>query len=231
MDIPSTRKGRAGATRRQTSPRLAEVLERENFVLRDDVQQDKRATLHAIVQMFSDHDVPYVVVGGLAVQLYNLETRPTVDVDIVSLRDPFNKLKQAEPWSRYGFELVFDRRRFIKLKHAASNVEVDINVDTRFARVLEGPTIELVGGQPIAFCSPARLALTKLRTQRSDWPRDPRKRLQDRADLMGVLRSHPEIADELRHDPLTNDEMKQILDEILRELAKPFSDDLPPEDE
>lgn len=213
-----------------TSARLADIFDRENFVLRDDLQQDKKSTLLAVTRMFTDCGVPYVVVGGLAVQLYNIETRPTVDVDLVSLREPFGEMKKMEPWSKYGFELVFDRRRFIKLKHAASNVEVDINVDTRFARVLEQPTIELVEGQQIAFCSPARLALTKLRTQRTDWPRDPRKRLQDRADLMSVLRTHPEIVDELRHDPLTNDEMRQILDEILRELAKPINDDLPPED-
>jgi hypothetical protein len=71
-----------------TSPRLAAVLSRENFVLRDDLQQDKRATLHAVVKMFTDFQVPYVITGGLAVQLYNIRMRPTVDVDVVSLRDP-----------------------------------------------------------------------------------------------------------------------------------------------
>jgi len=230
LERPGPKPGKGTRQMGATSARLAEVLRRENFVLRDDLQQDKRATLHSIVRMFGDYEVPYVVVGGLAVQLYNIETRPTVDVDIVSLRDAFARLKADQPWSRYGFELVFDRRRFIKLRHVESNVEVDINVDTRFARMLNQPTIEMVDGQPIAFCSPARLALSKLRTQRSDWPRDPRKRLQDRADLVAILQSRPDIAQELEHDPLTNDEMRQIFHEIVRALAKPTSDDLPPED-
>jgi hypothetical protein len=75
------------------------------------------------------------------------------------------------------------------------------------------------------------LALAKLRTQRSDWPRDPRKRLQDRADLMALLQTHPRIIDKLKADPLTNDEMRTILNDVLRELAKPASDELPPEEE
>lgn len=215
-----------------TSPRLFEILERENFVLRDDLQQDKRATLLAVARMFEDHQVPYVIVGGLAVQLYNVEeVRPTVDLDVVSLRAPFKTMKEAQPWERYGFDFVFDRRRFIKLKHVASNVEVDINVDTRFASILDEPTVETIDGQPIPFCQPAKLAVTKLRTQRSDWPRDPRKRVQDRGDLMAILQSRPEIVEAVKCDPLTNDEMRQILDDVLSELAQPSSDELPPEED
>ena len=214
-----------------TSPRLAEIFKRENFVLRDDLQQDKRSALRAVAAMFDDHKVPYVIVGGLAVQLYNIQARPTVDVDVVSIRREFKRLMEAAPWEQYGFELVFDRRRYIKLKHVASNVDVDINVDTRLATVLDTPTQESIEGQPINFCAVAKLALTKLRTQRSDWPRDPVKRIQDRGDLAAALQAHPEIADDLRNDPLTNDEMRTILDGLLHELANATSDELPePED-
>jgi hypothetical protein len=212
-----------------TTPRLAEILKRENFTLRDNLQQDKRATLLAIVRMFEDFGVPYVITGGLAVQLYDITVRPTMDVDVVSLRRPFEQMKVAQPWPQYGFELVFDHRRHIKLRHAASNVDVDINVDTRFARLLEGPTVETVEGRPIAFCSPSYLALVKLRTQRTDWPRDPVKRVQDLRDLMALLRSHPEVIPTLRTDPLTTDEMRQILDKVLADLARSATDDLPPD--
>jgi hypothetical protein len=214
-----------------TSPRLAEVFSRENFVLRENLQQDKRATLLAVVSMFDEYQVPYVVTGGLAVQLYNIETRPTVDVDIVSLRKPFEQLKKEEPWSRYGFELVFDHRRHIKLRHAASNVEVDINVDTRFSRLLEHYETETIEGYSVRFTAPAMLALTKLRTQRNDWPRDPVKRVQDRADLMALLHNYPELVATLRTDPLTTEEMQSILDDVCRQLAKPSSNELPPEDD
>lgn len=213
-----------------TSPRLAAVLSQENFVLRDDLQQDKRAALLAVTRLFKDHQVPYVVVGGLAVQLYNIRRRPTVDVDLVSLRDAFKRLREAQPWAQYGFEQVFDRRRYVKLRHVVSNVEVDINLDTRFARVLENPTVESIDGEDIAFCSPYRLAFTKLRTQRTDWPRDPIKRVQDRGDLMCVIRVHPELVEPLRSDELTNDEMRRILDAICRELNTAGGDDLPGDD-
>lgn len=214
-----------------TSPRLAELFRMEGFILREDLQQDKRAALLAVVRMFNDFQVPYVITGGLAAQLYSDEPRMTVDVDVVSLRDEFKALQQAAPWGRYGCELVFDRRRYVKLKHVASNVEIDINVDTRFACLLDEPRYESVEGQAVAFASPAGIALTKLRTQRPDWPRDPIKRVKDRADLMAIFRRYPEIADRLRVDPMTTDEMRRILDEILSDLRRPSSDDLPPEDD
>lgn len=198
--------------------------------MRGDLQQDKRAALLAIVRMFDEFHVPYVISGGLAAQLYSAQPRMTVDVDVVARRDEFQALREAAPWSRYGCELVFDRRRYVQLKHVASNVAIDINLDTRFARLLDGPTMETVEGRPVTFASAAGIALTKLRTQRADWPRDPIKRVKDRADLMAILRGQPEVADALRADLLTTDEMRRILDEILAELRGPSSDELPPEE-
>jgi len=214
-----------------TSSRLAELFSLEGLVVRQDLQQDKRAALLAVGKMFDDHQVPYVITGGIALQLYSEHIRATVDVDVVSLRDPFGRMKTAAPWERYGFELVFDRRRFIKLRHPASNVEVDINVDTRFASLLEGARREPLDDRSLSFCSPAGLAFTKLRTQRSDWPRDPIKRLQDRVDLMTLLRAQPGIAESLRRHPLTTDEMRAILDEVLRVIAQTTAEDFPPDED
>lgn len=214
-----------------TSPRLAELFSLERLIVRKDLQQDKRSALLAVVRMFDDHQVPYVIVGGIALQLYSHHVRATADVDIVSLREPFEKLKADAPWARYGLELVFDRRRFIKLKHTESNVEVDINIDSQFAHVLDQPIRETVDGCPIYFCSLINLAFTKLRTQRPDWPRNYARRLQDRSDLANMLQMHPEIRDLLRQHTLITGEMCGILDDICRELDASPTDDLPPEDE
>jgi hypothetical protein len=214
-----------------THARLEEFFRLEGLVVRDDLQQDKRQALLAVTRMFDEFAVPYAVTGGVALQLYSTEIRFTVDLDFVSDRKDFKVIVEAQPWSRYGLELVFDRHRFIKLLHTASNVEIDINLDTRFLALLESPVTEQVDGHPIRFVSLAALAVAKLRTQRADWPRNEDKRLQDRVDLRRVLRAHPEIVDTLRIHPLTNDEMRRILDEVLAELAKPSTDELPPEDE
>lgn len=213
-----------------TSPRLAELFSLEGLVLREDLQQDKRSALLAVVRMFDDFQVPYVITGGVALQLYSAEIRYTVDLDVVSSRREFKPINEAQPWNRYGLELVFDRRRYIKLRHASSNVDIDVNLDTRFLPLLEAPTVEPVEGTSIRFVSLANLAVAKLRTQRHDWPRNEEKRLQDRVDLMRVLRANPQIADAVRTHTLTNDEMRQILDQILADLRKPSSDELPPED-
>lgn len=209
------------------SSNLENVFQMERLVLRKHLQQDKRAALHAVARMFGDYAVPYAITGGLAAQLYTDQPRMTMDVDVVSLREPFETLRVAEPWARYGLELIFDRRRFIKLRHVSSNVEIDINVDTRFARLLGELLIESIDGQDIAFVSAAGIAFAKLRTQRSDWPRDPAKRLQDRADLIRMMRGQPALLVTLRQDSEVTDEMRHILSEIERDLHA--GDDLPPD--
>lgn len=213
-----------------TSPRLAEFFSLEGLVVREDLQQDKRSALLAVVRMFDDFKVPYAITGGVALQLYSTAVRYTVDLDVVTSRREFKPISDAKPWARYGMELVFDRRRYIQLRHPASNVDIDVNLDTRFLPLLETPTIEHVEGTPVRFVSLVGLAVAKLRTQRHDWPRNEEKRLQDRVDLMRVLRANPQIAEPVRVHPLTNDEMRQILDQILADLQKPSSDELPPED-
>ncbi|NLX21129.1 MAG: hypothetical protein GXY55_05565 [Phycisphaerae bacterium] len=213
-----------------TSQRLAEFFSLEGLVVREDLQQDKRQALLAVTRMFDDFAVPYVVTGGVALQLYSTEIRFTVDLDFISVRKDFKVIVDAQAWERYGLELVFDRRRFIKLRHAASNVEIDINLDTRFLSLMEAPVAERVEGRTIRFVSMSGLAVAKLRTQRGDWPRNPEKRLQDRVDLIRVLKAHPEIAETIKAHPLTNDEMRQILDDVLAQLAAPSSDELPPEE-
>lgn len=213
-----------------TSQRLAEFFSLEGLVVREDLQQDKRRALLAVTRMFDDFAVPYVVTGGVALQLYSTEIRFTVDLDFISVRKDFKVIVDAQAWERYGLELVFDRRRFIKLRHAASNVEIDINLDTRFLSLMEAPVAERVEGRTIRFVSMSGLAVAKLRTQRGDWPRNPEKRLQDRVDLIRVLKAHPEIAETIKAHPLTNDEMRQILDDVLAQLATPSSDELPPEE-
>jgi hypothetical protein len=218
------------AASKLTSPRLAELFSLEGLIVREDLQQDKRSALLAAVSLLEEHNVPYVVVGGIALQLYSVQVRATVDVDVVADRAAFDVLKEAEPWSKYGFELVFDRRRFIKLRHVESNVELDVNVDMRFAPLLSDLQTELVEGRPVKFCSSLSLAMTKLRTQRTDWPRDLAKRSQDRADLVQLLRGDPGLIAALRSHPTVNDEMKSILAEIEAGLSEGPSEDFPPED-
>lgn len=193
------------------------------------LQQDKRSALLAVVQMFEDFRVPYVVTGGLAVQLYSSEPRHTNDVDLVSLRAAFKAIQVAQPWAQYGFELVFDRQRYIKLRHVDSNTEIDINVDTRFARLLENPNYEVLDGRRIAFTSRLQISFAKLRTQRADWPRDPAKRYQDRGDLIRMFREYPDVPATLKDDPMLTDEMRDILAQIITE-AGTGADDLPDDD-
>lgn len=213
-----------------TSPRLQRALDLERLIVREDLQQDKQSTLMAVARLFSDFAVPYAITGGLAIQLYSEQPRHTGDVDVVTLRQAFKALSQAEPWAKYGFELVFDRRRYIKLRHVTSNVDVDINTDTRFVRLLDGAIVEPVQGLDMPFVAPFQLAFAKLRTQRSDWPRDPFKRDQDRLDLGRLIKAEPSIIERLRLDPEVTDEMRDILEEVVKRYRSAGAEEVLPSD-
>ncbi|MEP0842469.1 MAG: hypothetical protein HRF43_07125 [Phycisphaerae bacterium] len=147
------------------------------------------------------------------------EVRSTGDVDVVSLRTAFKPLKDAAPWARYGFEFVFDRRRYVKLRHVEGQVDVDINLATRVARLLSEPTTVDLRDLAVPFTSPAAIAFAKLRTQRQDWTHDPARRLQDRADLIRLVRNHPQIVERMRHDEGVTDEMRSVLADVARVAA------------
>lgn len=212
------------------SSRLDAILQRENLVLRDEHLQDKCVVLASVARMFDECDVPYAIMGGLAVQLYNIETRSTVDIDIAAPSELFAQMRERCVWSAYGFQEMRHDRVPFRLFHATGNVKVEIYPDSRFAFLLENPETEMIGQQAIRFGAPLPLTITKLRTQRSDWPRDQVKRMDDRVDLMRLLSAFPGIEDSIRRHPLTNNEMRQILHETLTLLAQPWSDDLPPDD-
>ena len=69
---------------------------------------------------------------------------------------------------------------------------------------LEGVRLPVAGAVAVAY--------TKLRTQQPRWPRQPGKRLIDRADLMQLLQDNPGLYEQLR--ATTEERMHDLLDAV-----------------
>ncbi len=209
-----------------TSPRLSLIFSRENLVIRDEWIQDKPLVLHAIANLFGDHQMPYVIVGAFAVQVHCSHSRPTDDIDLVTSCESFARLQSTEEWRRYGFRYKAGRRQIVTLRHDEGNVNVDVILDRRFAQTLDDPHEEVLDGRPILFCSAEKLAFSKLRTQQKNWSRDPGKRMQDRVHLIELLQEHPELVEAVKQEPMTTPEMRQIMEEDFSSLGPYIEDDI-----
>ncbi len=205
-------------------------LDRVAAMFHPEIQDDKRSTLFAVARLMAEAGAKWVVTGGLAAQLYVDQPRFTLDVDaIVRPEDEASVFSCLQtPAHAEEFELIHRKRRWIALVHRRSGTPVDINSSKLFQDLVEDPSWIDLEGVKLPFAASRWIAFVKLRTQRRSWPRNPEKRLQDRADLMKILMANPEVPDELRS--MVDEEMARLLEQVIEELRQRPTEDLPPEE-
>ena len=120
-------------------------------------------------EFLSRHNIPYVVIGGLAVQFWG-EPRMTQDADLTiqssvdSGVQPIAELLTTHFESRVADPVAFARQSRMILIRTPSGIEVDVSLalpgyeDELFARAI---TIEIAPGKSIQVCSPEDLIIHK----------------------------------------------------------------------
>ena len=58
------------------------ILDQQWYWLRGEMERTKRPALLALAQIFAEADVPYAIIGGIALQFHQTEPRTTLDVDV-----------------------------------------------------------------------------------------------------------------------------------------------------
>ncbi len=205
----------------QTFEKLFE-LDAVAQMFHDNVQDDKRPALLALAGLMKMAGAEYVISGGLATQLHVSDARFTGDVDVVTRHEDAARIIDALQRSSAEFELIAQRRNWIQAAHRASGTPIDINTSPLFRRVLENPSIVELDGVNFPIAAPVAVAYTKLRTQQPRWPRNPRKRLVDRADLMQLLSDNPGLYELLKDD--AEQRLHPLLDEIYAESQVAFEE-------
>ena len=168
------------------------LLDRQWFWLHREMEHSKRPALVALAQVFDQANVPYAIIGGVALQVHQEEPRTTLDVDVAVAtyrQIPRSQLEAA------GFTLT---GRFSHSENwiGPEATPVQFTEDSALgAAILRAEIIEL-DGIPLRVLRRIDLLHEKLRAA-ADPARRRSKRLQDLADVHALLEATPALADAL----------------------------------
>src|SRR2546430_9686378 len=70
------------------------MLDRQWFWLRGEMERTKRPALLALARIFAKAEVPYAIIGGVALQVHQAETRTALAIDIAD--DAYGQIPRAQ---------------------------------------------------------------------------------------------------------------------------------------
>lgn len=168
------------------------ILDRQWFWLRGEMERTKRPALLALARIFTEAQVPYAIIGGVALQVHQAEPRTTLDIDVAvaaSGQIPRAQL-EAEGFTWTGSFSHSENWR------GSEGTPVQFTDDPALAEAIaRAEEIELESVR-LRVISRVDLLHEKLRAA-SDPARRRSKRLQDLADVQALIESTPTLVQEL----------------------------------
>jgi hypothetical protein len=168
------------------------VLDRRWHRLRGEMERSKRPDLLLLARLLEDVQVPYAIIGGVAVQIHQTEPRTTLDVDLAV--PSFD----AVPHARLEAAGFARRGRFVRSENwvGPDGTPIQFTDDPALAGAIErAETLELESVR-LRVIRKVDLLHDKLRAG-CDPARRRSKRLQDLADAQALLEADPRLSAEL----------------------------------
>lgn len=168
------------------------ILDRQWFWLQGEMERTKRPALLVLARVFAEANVPYAIIGGVALQVHQAEPRTTLDIDVAVAaygQIPRTQLEAA------GFTWT---GRFSHSENwtGPEGIPVQFTDDPVLTEAItRAEEIELENIQ-LRVISRTDLLHEKLRAA-ADPARRRSKRLQDLADAQGLLEATPDLAEQL----------------------------------
>ena len=162
------------------------------------MERAKRPALLALARIFAEADVPYVIIGGVALQVHQTEPRTTLDIAIAVAA--YGQIPRAQ-LEAAGFSCT---GRFSHSENwiGPEGTPVQFTDDPALAEAItRAEEIELDDVR-LRVLSRVDLLHEKLRAA-ADPARRRSKRLQDLADVQALLESSPALAQELTSEERT----------------------------
>lgn len=106
---------------------------------------DYAKTFHLVAKASKKSAVPCVLIGGFAINFYKV-TRNTLDVDFLTTKDDFEKIKNALIEAGYAENFATDVA--IRMRNKAGAVDIDfmiVDEGTRSKIIEDGKMVEIVG--------------------------------------------------------------------------------------
>src|SRR5215475_12478905 len=168
------------------------ILDQQWYWLRGEMERTKRPALLVLAKIFAEADVPYAIIGGVALQFHQTDPRTTLDVDVAVAT--YGQIPRAQ-LAAAGFTWT---GRFSHSENwlGPEGTPVQFTDDPALAETVKrAEAIELEDVQ-LRVIGLIDLLHEKLRAA-SDPARRRSKRLQDLADAQALLESTPTLAQEL----------------------------------
>jgi hypothetical protein len=168
------------------------LLDRQWHWLRGEMDQTKRPALLALGRVLAEEQVPYAIIGGLALQVHQREPRTTLDIDVAVLSRqsiPRDVLRSAG--FQFGGEFEHSENWA-----AADGTPVQFTDDPALARAVTQAGEVVLDEVSLRVIRVQDLLHEKLRSG-LDPARRRSKRLQDLADVQSLLEQDPDLMNEL----------------------------------
>lgn len=171
------------------------LLDRQWHWLRGEMETTKKPTLLMLGHLLEESQIPWAIIGGIAVQVHHPDPRTTLDIHLAVLSC---RTIPAEALSAAGF------RSTGSFEHSenwisADGTPVQFTDDPRLASAVSSAGEIVLDGVTLRVIGVVDLLHEKIRAG-SDPARRRSKRLQDLADVEALLEANPDLAAHLRPD-------------------------------
>lgn len=157
---------------------------------------DRTDLLEQFVELLSELDIRYCVVGGQAVNAY-VEPLVSLALDLVVAAD---QLERLEARLRKSFHVV----RFahsLNVSQEGSDLRIQVQTDPRYAQFLQRASERAVLGTRLPVAAVEDVLQGKIWAV-TDLDRRPSKRQKDLADIARLLEKFPSLRDRVPGDIL-----------------------------
>ena len=160
--------------------------------LRGEMEATKKPALLAVARILDEAGVAYALIGGLALQIHQREPRTTLDIDLAVV----DRAAVPRPALEAGGFRHTGRFPHSDNWLAPDGTPLQITDDAALAGAIARAGVVDLDGQRLRVIGVADLIHEKLRAG-TDPARRRSKRIQDLADVAGLLEQDPALAVEL----------------------------------
>src|SRR5438128_1932472 len=154
------------------------LLDRQWHLLRGEIDTTKKATLVTLARILAKSNVPYAIIGGVALQVHHPDPRTTLDIDVaVASRDDIPRAQLIEA----GFQLTGEFERF-EYWISSDETPVQFTDDPALASAISSADETALDDITLRVINVKALLHEKIRAG-FDLARRRSKRFQDLADI------------------------------------------------
>jgi hypothetical protein len=157
--------------------------------------RSKEQTLHQLIDALIDEQVPYAIIGGVALQVHTSDPRTTVDIDVAV---PERADIPVAALEARGFKHAgsFD---FTENWKSPDDIAVQFSTGRDWPGVVARAEVHVAFGKPIRFLTALDLVRAKLAAA-TEPGRRKSKVHHDVGDIETLVEEHPELLDQLSED-------------------------------